>query len=86
MDMIKHEKQNSEETPTEQPESSSTLYTDPEEQWDPGTDHSWPDDNSDAWWDEHMDQHQYYDHQSYGDLFYYDYGHEPYDAPYSEEE
>ena len=86
MDIIKHEKQNGEEPPTEQPESSSTLYTDPEEQWDPGTDHSWPDDNSDAWWDEHMDHHQYHDHQSYGDLLYYDYGHEPYDAPYSEEE
>ncbi len=76
MDIIKHEKQDSESTPTEERGSSTALHTDPEEQWDmhPGTDHSWPDDTSDTWWDNHMDQQKHYDQQPYCDLLYYDYG------------
>ena len=69
-------------------ESSTALYTDPEEHWDmnPGTDYSWPNDTTNTWWDDHTDQYDNYDQQPYYDERYNDHTYEEYDVSYNEEE
>ena len=82
---IKHGKENPTNPPSDDHGSSTALYTEPDEYWDPGTDHSWNEDPN-AWWDYQADDYYAYDQPPHSDVLYSDYAYDQSGASYRESE